>query len=235
MVLDNPEAILQRGSRPLNLDFKLQPTPLTCDGVRLADENLVRRFLRGGNAADHPAGSASSRTAARSSSGKNAPRRHDRLRRRPNAALIDLVIQEVDREGNVSWEWDASEHFDVADATSDIDLTKSVVDWAHCNAIDIDADGNLLLSSRHLDEITKIDRATGEILWRLGGEECRNNQFTLLDDFLVEGGDTLFFGFSHQHGVRLAGGHILSSTAEPEADLSRALSSTARRGGANRS
>src|SRR5262249_53229576 len=48
----------------------------------------------------------------------------------------------------------------------------------------------------HMDEITKIDRQTGEIIWRWGGN---NNQFTLL-------GDTLWF--SHQHAIRLlSNGH----------------------------
>ena len=36
--------------------------------------------------------------------------------------------------------------------------------------------GHLLISSRHMDEVTKIDRQTGEIIWRLGG---KNNDFTV--------------------------------------------------------
>ena len=51
-------------------------------------------------------------------------------------------------------------------------------------------DGTLLLSSRHLDEIMKIDRQTGDIIWRWGG---KNNEFTFVDDTR---------GFSHQHAVR---------------------------------
>jgi hypothetical protein len=47
-----------------------------------------------------------------------------------------------------------------------------------------------MLSSRHLDEITKIDRTTGDVIWRWGG---KNNVFTFL-------GDTL--QFSHQHAIR---------------------------------
>jgi len=42
-----------------------------------------------------------------------------------------------------------------------------------------------------MDEITKIDRVTGAILWRWGG---KHNQFTFV-------GDTL--QFSHQHAIRL--------------------------------
>jgi hypothetical protein len=128
----------------------------------------------------------------------------------PFAMLQDYVIQEVDADGNVYWEWSTADHFSIADATRDIDRTSLFIDWVHCNAIEIDTDGNILLSSRHLDEITKIDRTTGEIVWRLGGRECRNNQFVFIDDLQEEGGDTLFYGFSHQHGVRrLENGNIL--------------------------
>jgi len=59
--------------------------------------------------------------------------------------------------------------------------------------ISYDNDGNLLISSRHLDEITKINRTTGSIIWRLGG---KNNQFAFPNDSL---------GFSHQHAIRRIG------------------------------
>ena len=45
------------------------------------------------------------------------------------------------------------------------------------NAIDVDTDGHILLSSRSTSEITKINRDTGEIIWRLGGA---HNQFTFV-------------------------------------------------------
>jgi hypothetical protein len=65
------------------------------------------------------------------------------------------------------------------------------------NSIDLDNDGNLLFSSRNLEEITKINRQTGEIIWRLGG---RNNQFTFVNDTL---------GFTRQHAIRrIPNGHI---------------------------
>ncbi len=52
----------------------------------------------------------------------------------------------------------------------------------------------MLLSFRSLDEITKVDVATGQVIWRLGGLA---NQFTFLND--PQG------GFDGQHGVRRAG------------------------------
>jgi hypothetical protein len=77
------------------------------------------------------------------------------------------------------------------------DLTGWYIRFPHMNAIDIDEDGHILFSSRHMCEVTKIHRQTGAIIWRLGGV---NNQFQFIDDTLQ--------GFSAQHTIRsLGGGH----------------------------
>lgn len=95
--------------------------------------------------------------------------------------------------------WNPFEHFQVTDAAPDVALTTSNVNPWHGNAIDLDADGNLLVSFRNSDEITKINSRTGEIIWRLGGKK---NQFTFVNDPLQ--------GFSHQHGIRrLPNGNII--------------------------
>ena len=107
----------------------------------------------------------------------------------PGAMVIGNVIQELDRDRNLVFQWRTFDHFQITDATHE-NLTASTIDAVHANAIDVDTDGNLLLSSRHLDEITKINRQTGEIIWRLGG---KNNQFTFTNDPIQ---------FSHQHSIR---------------------------------
>ncbi len=123
---------------------------------------------------------------------------------KPNAKVIGFVIQEFTPQGEVVFEWNTFDHFQITDAVEGIDLTGFMVDYVHCNAIETDYDGNLLLSSRYLDEITKIDKNTGEIIWRMGGKMCKNNQFVFINDSSAE-----FFGFSHQHAVRrLPNGHI---------------------------
>ena len=107
-----------------------------------------------------------------------------------SAAVVDgLVIQELDADKNVVFQWRTFDHYKVTDAVG-IDLTASVIDYCHGNALEVDADSNLILSCRHMDEITKIDRNTGDIIWRWGG---KNNQFLFV-------GDTL--AFSHQHAIR---------------------------------
>ncbi len=106
------------------------------------------------------------------------------------AALVLIpVIQEFDKQKNLVFEWRSIDHFQITDATHE-KLTANTIDYCHANAIEFDADSNILLSSRHMDEITKIDHTTGEILWRMGG---KHNQFTFLNDTIP---------FSHQHAIR---------------------------------
>ena len=112
----------------------------------------------------------------------------------PNAIVTGLIIQEIDTDKNVVFQWRSWDHFKITDATEDIDMTSSYIDYVHSNAIEVDADSNLLISCRHMDEITKIDKASGNIIWRWGGAKSKNNQFTFINDPVT---------FSHQHNIRL--------------------------------
>jgi len=115
---------------------------------------------------------------------------------RANATVRETCIQEYTANDSLIFEWRAWSHFDIRDMLMD-DLTGWYIRFPHMNAIDIDDDGHILLSSRHLCEVTKIHRQTGAIIWRLGGA---NNQFQFIDDTLQ--------GFSGQHTIRsLGGGH----------------------------
>ncbi len=109
------------------------------------------------------------------------------------ATVTGLVIQEVTPEGVVLFQWRSWDHFEITDATSDISLTASNIDYVHGNAIEFDQDSNLLISSRNMDEVTKIDMETGDVIYRLG-LLAENNEFTITGDS---------WGFSHQHDVRV--------------------------------
>ncbi len=112
-----------------------------------------------------------------------------------NGTLIDIVLQEQDANKNVVFEWHGSQQMPLED--TEADLTSSFpVDFLHTNAIDVDHDGNWLLSHRNFSEITKIDRQTGDIIWRMGGQ---GNEFTFTNDI----------GFFNQHNIeRLPNGNI---------------------------
>ena len=97
-----------------------------------------------------------------------------------DALVIGNHIQELDQDKNLVFEWRSWDHYDVRDAQN-IDLTGQLIDYVHMNSIAVDYDGQLVVSSRYLNECTKIDRQTGKIIWRLGGA---NNQFGFINDSL---------------------------------------------------
>jgi hypothetical protein len=114
-----------------------------------------------------------------------------------SANVIGSVIQELDQSKNVVFQWRSLDYVPVTDADHQ-DLTAMNIDYIHCNALDIDTDGNILVSSRHTDEVTKIDRQNGNIIWRWGG---KHNQFTFTNDSI---------GFSEQHSIhRTQSGSLL--------------------------
>ena len=119
----------------------------------------------------------------------------------PGAIVAGGIVQELDAEKNVVFQWRTWDYIPVTD--SYMNLLASVFDYPHINAIDLDHDGNILVSSRHLCEITKIDRQTGEIIWRLGGKQ---NEFT----FIGEHPENAPTYFTYQHSARkLENGNIL--------------------------
>ena len=113
------------------------------------------------------------------------------------ARVIGLIIQELDQQKNVVFQWRSWDHFQITDVWDPNLLTRSVVDYAHGNSIAADPQGDLIISSRHMSEVTKISRSTGEILWRMGG---RKNQFTFVNDPIP---------ISYQHDAKLLpDGHL---------------------------
>jgi hypothetical protein len=90
---------------------------------------------------------------------------------------MTTIIQEFDADKNVIFEWRSIDH--VIPTESNQNLSSGYVDVVHTNSIDLDADGNIIASHRHLNQVTKIDRSTGNFIWRLGGVE---NEFNFLDD-----------------------------------------------------
>jgi hypothetical protein len=106
------------------------------------------------------------------------------------AQVTATAIQHIGADGTLLFTWTPFDHFDIADLPPTA-LAGPNVNWTHGNALDLDVDGNVLVSFRNLSEITKVNVETGEIVWRLGGVR---NQFA----FDVPGP-----AFVRQHGLRL--------------------------------
>ena len=81
---------------------------------------------------------------------------------------LDSIVQEIDiPTGKVLFEWHSLDHVDIRDSWSPI---LSPFDYFHINSIDVDLDGNLLVSARNTWGVYKLDRKSGAIVWRLGSK-----------------------------------------------------------------
>jgi hypothetical protein len=105
--------------------------------------------------------------------------------------VVDGVLQEVDIEtGRLLFEWHSLRHVGLADSYKDVPRrARDPWDYFHINSADVDADGNLLISARNTHAVYKVHRATGAIMWRLGGKRS---------DFKLGRG----VRFAWQHDVR---------------------------------
>ncbi|MEO6166003.1 MAG: aryl-sulfate sulfotransferase [Chitinophagales bacterium] len=113
-----------------------------------------------------------------------------------NCNVKGSVIQEFDVSHNLVFEWRGFDHVEVPEALH-ANLTYGFIDYMHTNAIEIDNDGNILASHRHLDQVTKIDCNTGEFIWRMGGVK---NEFTFINEPEP---------FTYQHDIRrIANGNV---------------------------
>lgn len=115
---------------------------------------------------------------------------------RSNARVHETVVQEFSADGDLIFQWRAWDNFDIRQMQNwsyDDKPTSQSIRFPHMNAIDIDRDGHILLSSKRISEITKINRHSGEIIWRLGGDM---NQFAI-NDRLGQ--------FNVQHDIRVVG------------------------------
>jgi hypothetical protein len=116
-----------------------------------------------------------------------------------SAQVTGTVIQHVVADGSLLFEWSPFDHFEITDVDPR-ERTGPLVNWTHGNAIDFDTDGNLIVSFRNLNEVTKIDARTGDVLWRFGG---RKNEFRIVD------GPTPSFAGQHSARAYAAGALML--------------------------
>lgn len=90
----------------------------------------------------------------------------------PGTKVHEGVVQEVDIDtGEVLFEWHSLDHVSLAESYRPAPTGPGkVYDYFHINSVSVDRDGNLLVSARHTQTIYKIDRQSGDVIWRLGGK-----------------------------------------------------------------
>lgn len=111
------------------------------------------------------------------------------------AAVLGTGVHHIGATGEVLFDWSPFDHMPVElGALQPADRTGEVINWTHGNALDLDSDGNLLISFRNLSEVTKVDTRTGNIIWRMGGSR---NGFTFENVAAP--------AYFRQHGLRSTG------------------------------
>jgi hypothetical protein len=86
--------------------------------------------------------------------------------------ILDCVVQEITPAGKLLWQWNADKYVspDEANSLAGTNGHPGVVDVYHCNSIDVDPlDPNLILVSMRQAGVYLIDKATNQIVWKLGG------------------------------------------------------------------
>lgn len=94
------------------------------------------------------------------------------------AAIASAEVQEVDPAGKVLWHWNSRGHIGLREtgrwwrsvlSNPRRRLQRQIFDPVHINSIEPRGAGEVVISTRHTDAVYGIDRASGEINWKLGG------------------------------------------------------------------
>jgi outer membrane protein assembly factor BamB len=130
--------------------------------------------------------------------------------RRRGRQVLDNVIQEIDiATGRLLFEWHSLDHIALSESR-DRPPRGMPFDYFHLNSIDVGTDGDLLVSARNTCAVYEIDRTTGAVNWRLGGEKSdfrmgRGTRFCRQHDARWVGGGTLTLFDNHIDRVRDGG------------------------------
>jgi arylsulfotransferase ASST len=94
------------------------------------------------------------------------------------AAIASAEVQEVDPAGKVVWHWNSRGHIALREtgrwwrnvlSNPRRRLHREIFDPVHINSIEPRGSDEVVISTRHTDAVYGIDRASGEINWKLGG------------------------------------------------------------------
>jgi len=91
--------------------------------------------------------------------------------------IWDGIVQEIDiPTGRVLFEWHSYPEIGVQESYSkppkkQLGTKPFPYDYIHLNSIDVEPNGNLLVSGRNTHALYEISRGTGKVLWRLGGKK----------------------------------------------------------------
>jgi Arylsulfotransferase (ASST) len=125
-----------------------------------------------------------------------------------DAIVVDGEIQEVDPQGRLVWSWNTRDHIALQEGERWLrrQIAKPVVhtydgrpvyDLVHMNSVEA-AGRRVVFSSRYLEALYAVDRATHAVAWKLGG--TRTSRSLTIEDDPYANED-----FGGQHDARILG------------------------------
>jgi len=96
-------------------------------------------------------------------------------------------IKEVDKDGEIVWEWHAYEHLNPE--TDTLLPNMSRIEWTHGNSVAPIGEDKCLVSFRSLSMVAIIDKKTDEIIWRIGYDVLAQQH----DPSMLDNGNVLIF------------------------------------------
>ena len=111
--------------------------------------------------------------------------------------VFDGIVQEIDiPTGKVLFQWNSADHVPYRDSHNPRPASAAMPwDWFHINAVHLDTDGNLLISSRYTWTTYNVNLRTGKIIWELGGKHTTFKLTTAPGQVLDAAGE--IFAFQH--------------------------------------
>ena len=117
--------------------------------------------------------------------------------------IVDGVVQEINiKTGRVIFQWASAGHVPYRDSHTPLPASAGTAwDWFHINAVHLDTDGNLLISSRFTWTTYKVSLTTGKIIWELGGKQSTFRLRAAAGQALDQAGEI----FAYQHDPEAVG------------------------------
>ena len=114
-----------------------------------------------------------------------------------NQTVIDGIVQEINiSTGQVLFQWNSADHVPYSQSEQPLPASASTPwDWFHINAVKVARDGNLLIDARDTWTTYKVNHATGDIIWQLGGKASSFTLKTAPGQTLDNAGE--FFAWQH--------------------------------------
>jgi hypothetical protein len=122
--------------------------------------------------------------------------------------VVNGVVREIDiRTGKVLFQWNSADHVPYGDSQQPLPAAASTPwDWFHLNAVKLDSDGNLLISSRNTWTTFDVDPRSGNINWQLGGKDSSFQLRSTAGQSLNDAGKI----FAWQHDPEALGDDVYS-------------------------